>query len=653
MKSRVEHGLIKVVAGILADFQLAYPDYDTLDRDLIRLTRSCESRGVDTFLRLLPHVDSALLECLKTGTLSGKGPFLRRKSPTDHRPRFMHGLWSTILDSRACLLEEVDPFSIFTLRQVALVGKKLDLPCKPANIQQELDNYARIDRNLRKPSLDWQSDSFDPRDAHRRIHFRDCMDDRVHPGFWPEHNGPSNNDRAYELLENFQRVCDWFASRLPSYSPFCGQCESTNGQRAERGSYRHGIGAVAEGTSYTDKYDVLYYPNKMRLVHGTHYAPQYDRTKLVNHEPPSRVLAVPKDARKPRLIAAEPIAHMWGQQNLRRYLEENIARLVGDFINFKSQSLSQEMARRGSVDGSLATVDLSSASDRLSTWTVERAFRRAPQLLSAIHSVRTRWYRITNVDGTVDHDRFNKILSQGTAITFPLQSLVFLLACISLAEGSSWKEKLDVCRGKVRTFGDDIVIPSHWYADLELLLTTLELKVNAEKSFHTGFFRESCGGDFYRGYDVTPVKITRLDPTSPAGLQSIRDTSNNLFRKGLWKASEVVRSLDRYRSSVPISGITAGVPGYLSFCGSWYNHLAMRWEPRLQRVEYKANVLSAKVDPLPRKGLSRLTMSLIEKPYRFEEYSSDINGRPLVRNRTRWVHLEELTSFRWNRSYYM
>jgi len=59
-------------------------------------------------------------------------------------------------------------------------------------------------------------------------------------------------------------------------------------------------------------------------------------------------------------------------------------------------------------------------------------------------------------------------------------------------------------------FGDDIIVERRFYARVHRLLDLLGLVVNAAKSFQSGLFRESCGHDYYVGYNVRPIYVRKL-----------------------------------------------------------------------------------------------------------------------------------------------
>lgn len=393
------------------------------------------------------------------------------------------------------------------------------------------------------------------------------------------------------LLTQIQQVADLVIGSLGVLDPVS---LSEDLEQSSRGTgFRHGPGAVAERLKSWEKSHFKRWPHKLEGVFpyalcGTS-ATGNVRDRLVNHEVASRLIAVPKTTKGPRLIAAEPVAHQWCQQLVLRFLFDGCRKLFrGYFIDFKDQSKSGDLVLQASLDGQLATVDLSDASDRLSCWTVERIFRSNASLVSALHAARTRYLR-DDISDVPDFLKLKKFASQGTATTFPVMSLTML--CIALGsclDGEvTWKRIWEL-RDQVRVFGDDIVIPSTGYTRLVRAMNLLQLKVNTTKSYVSGRFRESCGVDGYAGYDVTPVKPKTLVANSPSEIQSLIDVSNNFFKKGFWHASEAVLGLipQKVLSHLPVSKVgTDGFRGLASFTGSKVDHLRLRWNPNLHRIE--------------------------------------------------------------------
>ena len=118
----------------------------------------------------------------------------------------------------------------------------------------------------------------------------------------------------------------------------------------------------------------------------------------------------------------------------------------------------------------------------------------------------------------------------------------------------------------MRVYGDDIIVPVEYVQAVITALEAFGLKVNRDKSFWNGKFRESCGGDFYAGRWITPVRLrkdlprTLRDVENVVGLVSLR---NNLYWRGYWKTAR--RIDDRLRlllkGAYPIVDVTAACLG--------------------------------------------------------------------------------------------
>nr|UJQ85623.1 MAG: hypothetical protein 3 [Leviviridae sp.] len=448
--------------------------------------------------------------------------------------------------------------------------------------------------------------------------------DYVYPGL----NDPSNlfvtdNRREDEkkrnddlrLLNRIQQVADLVFSELGPVDPvtLSGEWESAGLGHG----FKHGPGAVAERIKNWDKSRFPNWPHKLEAVFPYQFCGStagYGEERPSHHEMASRLLCVPKTAKGPRLIAAEPTSHQWCQQLLLRFLFVKWRESFGThFIDFKDQSKSGAMVLQASLDRRLATVDLSDASDRLSCWTVERMARSNLSLLSALHAARTRYILDEVTQKNVKNFLpLRKFASQGTATTFPIMSIVML--CIALGSTLSENEAVTMAtlrkyRTRVRVFGDDIIVPSYGYARLVRAMELLELKVNTAKSYVHGRFRESCGTDGWGGYDVTPVKPETLVVDSPASCQAVVDTSNNLFNKGLWNAARSAEDLIpvQVRQYLRIVGRQgAGLRGLTSFGGSDERHLRKRWNHGLHRYEVRVWAIQAQVDKRQRNDVSGL-----------------------------------------------
>lgn len=202
------------------------------------------------------------------------------------------------------------------------------------------------------------------------------------------------------------------------------------------------------------------------------------------------MFTVPKSTDIDRCACKEPDVNMFLQKGAGRVIRRALKRAG---IDLNDQSRNRSLAREGSISGALATLDLSSASDSVSR---ELVFQALPVLwFSHLDSLRSP---VTVIDG---QEHVNEMFSSmGNGFTFELESLLFYAIARTTAYFTG-------TRGVISVYGDDIIAPTPMYQDLVWVLSYLGFKVNTKKSFAEGPFRESCGGHFASGYDITPFYV--------------------------------------------------------------------------------------------------------------------------------------------------
>lgn len=209
----------------------------------------------------------------------------------------------------------------------------------------------------------------------------------------------------------------------------------------------------------------------------------------------NKVAFVPKNAKTERSIAIEPYFNVFFQLGFGGLIRERLA--VRADINLDSQLRNQALALEGSITGELATIDFSMASDTISRETVRLLL--PPSWYDHLDRLRSENYEMEGV-----RRRYHKFSSMGNGFTFELETLIFYaLACSSC-------EELGCEAGNVSVFGDDVILPTSACRLYEEVCKYLGFKVNDEKSFSNGFFRESCGEDFLKGHRVRPVFCKEL-----------------------------------------------------------------------------------------------------------------------------------------------
>lgn len=218
-------------------------------------------------------------------------------------------------------------------------------------------------------------------------------------------------------------------------------------------------------------------------------------TGLVRRDPEfvagNRFTTVPKDATKHRGIAVEPSINVFYQLGLGRLIRRQLRRQGVDLDT--AQDIHRRVACEASRDGGFATLDLSNASDTVcynlvrlvlpKSWFQHLAMLRSPKT-----SFRGGWWVL------------EKFSSMGNGYTFELETVLFAAITAAVHEhvlGTAGKLGHDVY-----VYGDDIICRTSVAQEVIAALRWFGFSLNERKSFASGSFRESCGGDFFRGQPV-------------------------------------------------------------------------------------------------------------------------------------------------------
>lgn len=222
----------------------------------------------------------------------------------------------------------------------------------------------------------------------------------------------------------------------------------------------------------------------------------------------SELLLVPKDSRGPRTIVREPFFRLKTQLSFFDWISGLLSKESRGRINFHDQAINRELARQSSISKEYCTIDLKEASDRVKGSIVDKIFRNSPAI-RFFTTRRTRKVRLPN--GKIRD--LVKLSGMGSGLTFPIMSLLAHLAItrrVITRTGMGYA----CVRKQVFTYGDDIIVPSAWYTYAVEGLSLVGLKCNGDKSFVNSHFRESCGGDYWNGHSVGPVRL-RLSSSAP------------------------------------------------------------------------------------------------------------------------------------------
>lgn len=239
----------------------------------------------------------------------------------------------------------------------------------------------------------------------------------------------------------------------------------------------------------------LMFPNAGGFVDG--HPSDYDPfngpySKRIQHVAYNKLAFVPKTAKTDRPIAVEPLINSFLQKGVDELMRQQLKRIG---IDLSDQEENSEMARIGSLsdeEDSFVTIDLSSASDSISIGLCRELL--PPDWFEFLDSIRSRSYSYKK-----RVIRYHKFCSMGNGFCFPLETLLFVAACHACGCGTPGKD--------FRVYGDDIIVRKTLAPLVIELLDYMGFKVNVDKTFIDGPFRESCGTDWYGGVDVRPYTL--------------------------------------------------------------------------------------------------------------------------------------------------
>jgi hypothetical protein len=99
--------------------------------------------------------------------------------------------------------------------------------------------------------------------------------------------------------------------------------------------------------------------------------------------------------------------------------------------------------------------------------------------------------------GVIHQQKFS---SMGNGYTFELESLIFWAVLHASMKYSKVKPSVN----NHGVYGDDVIIPARAYTTFKRSLEWLGFSINEKKTHMRGYFRESCGHDYFYGDSVRP-----------------------------------------------------------------------------------------------------------------------------------------------------
>lgn len=503
--------LLYLITAVVRDVQTLHSEVispESLRKTVQKIVSRVAMEGLGFLTKALPRLGKALDRALSGEVILDAVSVGFKPMPNSKLPLLLGELFQRVFAHDGRVLSDPCVRSIKSLRQVLYLAYKYELPYDTETESQVLSKFERTEEEVAGWSKSFSS-------------YADWLDYSNDYSWWRRITPPSRSSlirRARALLFALFRHFD-----IHDIHP------------------RHGPGAVSTAEKLWEKWtwtrispritetyplDSFFYAN---LSHVGDRLQELSRIEM--GEDSARVVLVPKDSRGPRLISCEPLAFQWIQQGLGRAIMDHVERhpLTKYNVHFTDQVPNQKGALLGSSTGKYATLDLNEASDRVSVGLVKLLF--PGPLVGALMNCRSLSTELPGGRILTLH----KFAPMGSALCFPVLALVVWAILTAGAPDADTRDGILV-------YGDDVVVPSGYATRAIELLETVGLKVNRDKSFITGLFRESCGVDAFNGENVTPVRLRTLWSSSrcPEALASWTEYANSFYQRSYFYTYELI-----------------------------------------------------------------------------------------------------------------
>jgi hypothetical protein len=565
--------------------------------DIKTVERRVENEGIQFFTITLPSFKKDFERSLGDGSIAND-MFLGFKRHAG-LPVFLQGFLRLIFDANGAVLtcnDEMMAEAIFCVRQLTGVFGKVELECSTARLDTAIKDFVAAD---------------------------------METGQWDEN--------PHRVLTDFARISSiLFSNTLSGLEDKIASCDLLP---------KHGPGAVADRLRGNAKFDLSYWPKRLEFIfpYGDYALPneryfyRRDRVSFPNwdEEIPTKVVFVPKTHKTPRVIGAEPAAMQVAQQALSVPLRDRLEHdpIIGSMIGFSDQIPNQILAKEGSESGRLATIDMKEASDRVSFLQALALAEHFPWFREALAVSRSLSGKLPSGQILT----FRKFAPMGSALCFPIEAMAFLAAVFVgierklIADGKQEQLTLRDIRsfqGLVRVYGDDIIVPVDCVPSVLDVFDSLGWKINIHKSFWTGLFRESCGKEYFSGFDVSIVKLGKLIPTDTKDRNKVAAFvafRNQLYLCGYWSTcARLDKQIRKLLKRFPVVEPTSQVLGRTS---TWA-YQPERYDDVLHRPLVKGAVLKPRIPASPVSGEGALLKCLLGS--HIDPQHLERSGRPSV-----------------------
>lgn len=208
-----------------------------------------------------------------------------------------------------------------------------------------------------------------------------------------------------------------------------------------------------------------------------------------------------KDFDRSRTVGTPPTCNTFIQKGTDNFMRQRLKDRAN--LDLSRQDVNQWMAHEGASAGGLEipyiTLDVRGASNSVLTEVVKTLV--SEEWFSFLNEIRSPGCIVKLTDEEIEIEiehRYELFASMGNGFCFPLETLIFASACVAAAKAAG--APVDF-----RVYGDDIIVRQDIALVVCEILRSLGFRLNLDKSFIHGPFRESCGANWHGEQEVTPV----------------------------------------------------------------------------------------------------------------------------------------------------
>jgi hypothetical protein len=500
-KFRMAHAdsILRMFQAILTDFVNLNPSYRRVDsaRDFKTITTRFNEEGLGYLSVTLPGMMSDLFQHTQGGRALYTG---FKKTPGAEYPAFLGRLFKSVYDK-----DENEVVAYSQIYQVCTLFKKLRGPFEKSLLRKEIRSFLKTEQEI--GSIDFRAEPLQPILENSRKLIETVFEDvEFKPGDLIPRPGPGATNTPVDKHLRFRPhvVYEHLDEEFDFLETF----------------YTHSWDPVEDARRYMNLPTVA--------------------------EPYSRFKFIQKYLGKPRGICIEENEMQFFQQAIKRFLYDHLERhpATRGRVNFRSQDVNRSLALSSSIDNDKITIDMSEASNRVARELVYRNFWNTP-LFHLLDTVSTRLMKLP--DGTTHYTQM--YAPMGSGVCFPIMAIIHWALIRSIIKLSSVEDSENLSK-QVYVYGDDIIIPRVCAQAVYDYLPLFGMKLNVDKSFSNGPFRESCGIHAYMGVDITPVYVNRITETNQSDsntnvLLSLIAKEAQFYNKGFIETSQCIQNLVR------------------------------------------------------------------------------------------------------------